>query len=136
MATKVSGYTGISFPFRVGNNGGVLLSTTNQYTAEHIIESVRQILGTEYSERVMEAEIYSDVDASVFEPNDELAQEMLAEQIVANLERLEERISVDTSGIDFYTIETDSGEEELYANITFTVEDYQTTYTASNVRIN
>ena len=111
------------------------MSTTDQYSAEHIVESVIQILGTKYTERPMEAEIFSDIDATIFEPNDEISQGILADQIVADLERLESRISLSSEDIELFTIETESGEECLYANITFLVDDYETYYEANNVYI-
>ena len=130
-----SGYTGISFPFRVGNSGGVVLSTTNRYSAEHIVESVIQILNTKYTERPMEAEIFSDIDASLFDLNNQMTRDILADQIVADLRRLEKRISLNTRDIELFTVETDDGIEQLYANINFRVVDYMTTYQAANVYI-
>ena len=40
------GFTGISFPFRVGVKGGVVMSTTNEREVPHIIEAMKQILLT------------------------------------------------------------------------------------------
>ena len=131
----ISGYTGISFPFRVGNNGGVVLSTTSRYSAEHIVEGVTQILNTKYTERPMEAEIFSDIDASLFEPDNEITKGILADQIVADLRRLENRISLNSDDIELFTVETERGENCLYANIIFRVTDYETYYQASNVLI-
>lgn len=131
----VGGYTGVSFPFRIGVNGGVQLSTTDKYNAQHIMESIQQILNTEYSERPMEMEIYSNVDSTIFEPNDKMTQSILAEEIVDCIERLEERVSLSSDDISFYTITTESGAEELYCNLVVYVHDYEAYYTLNNVRL-
>ena len=130
----IGGYMGISFPFRVGNRGGVVTSTTSKYSAEHIIESVVQILSTRYTDRVMEPEIFSEIDTSIFEPNDELTQDILIDQIVTALEELEERITVTAEDIELHTEEKD-GISVLFADITFMVDDYETYYEAKNVAI-
>lgn len=131
----IGGYKGISFPFRVGVNGGVQMSSTDKFSAPHIMESIQQILSTEYSERPMEMEIYSDVDKALFEPNDEIARDFLAEQIAECIERLEDRVSVSPDDIDFFSITTESGVEELYCNMEVYVEDYEAYYTLNNIRL-
>lgn len=44
-------YTGIKFPFRFNNRGGVDTSSTSTYDFPHIKESVMQIVGTNLGER-------------------------------------------------------------------------------------
>ena len=57
-----SGFTGISYPFRLNGVGGVAISTTTEDDATHIAESIIQILGTGYLERPMEGDkFYSNV---------------------------------------------------------------------------
>ena len=59
---KQSGYTGISYPFRINNRGGCAMSTTDTNTPTHIAESIQQILNTDFLERPMEgADIYTSV---------------------------------------------------------------------------
>ena len=48
-----SGFTGISYPFRVTNRGGCAMSTTSKTDPTHIAESIQQIFGTSYLERPM-----------------------------------------------------------------------------------
>lgn len=126
-----SGFTGISFPFRITNRGGCAISTTDINDPTHIEESIRQILGTNYLERPMEGgDVYTSVTSLLFEPNDESLQLVLKTRIVEDLERLEERIECDEDDIDF-TVETDSnGAEMLYANITYNIIKYNTFYTS------
>ena len=71
-------YTGISFPFRIGVKGGVVLSTTTEQEAEHIKESIIQIIGTKPMERIMEYHIKSDVSTYIFDPNDESTRALIA----------------------------------------------------------
>ena len=75
------GYTGISFPFRIGVKGGVVTSTTSTREVPHIIESMKQILRTFKYERTMEYHIYSEVDTDIFEPNDISTHTLLQYQI-------------------------------------------------------
>ena len=125
-----SGYTGISFPFRISNQGGVVLSTTDVNDVPHIEESIHQILGTNFLERVMESEIYSSVQASIFEPNDVSLQQVIKTQILESLERLEERIELTDSDIEL-EVKTDGDVEFLYAIITYKVIKYQTYYSTT-----
>ena len=125
----ISGYTGISYPFRISSQGGVVTSTTSETDPTHISESIRQILGTRRLERVMESEIYSTVDSLLFEPNNESLQQVLRARIVEDLERLEERIELEEDDIEFF-VETEGDNEFLYATITYKIIKYQTHYTA------
>lgn len=117
------GYTGISFPFRIGNKGGVVLSSTDRYSVPHIIESMEQILGTKFRERVMELSLGSDIDSQIFEPNNESTHGLIKYQIVQALEEQEPRIEVTTEGINII-----NKEEELIAEIDFVVVSYQSNY--------
>ena len=96
-----SGFTGISYPFRISNRGGCVMSTTSRTDPSHIAESIQQIFNTNYLERPMESEIYTTVTPLLFEPNDITLQQVLKTRIVADLERLEERITCDEDGIEF-----------------------------------
>lgn len=125
-----SGYKGISFPFRISSQGGVVTSTTDVNDPTHIAESIKQIFGTSFLERVMESDIYSTVDTVLFEPNDESLQRVLKARMVADLERLEKRIELGEDDIEF-TVDTESDIEYLYATITYKVIRYQTYYTTT-----
>lgn len=125
-----SGFTGISYPFRVNSRGGCSMSTTSATDPTHIIESIEQIFGTNYLERPMEGNyVYTSVSAMLFEPNDIALQQVLKTRMVADLERLEKRITCDEGDIDF-EVEIEDGISVLYAKITFKVIKYDTTYTS------
>lgn len=124
-----SGYTGISYPFRVSNRGGCVMSTTSRTDPTHIAESIQQIFNTSYLERPMEAEVYTTVTALLFEPNDIALQQVLKTRIVDDLERLEERIECDEEGIEF-EVEVEDDVEFLYANITYKIIKYNTFFTS------
>lgn len=124
-----SGFTGISYPFRVSNRGGVVMSTTSKTDPSHIAESIQQIFNTNYLERPMESEIYTTVTSLLFEPNDIALQQVLKSRIVDDLDRLEERIECDEDGIEF-EVEVEDNVEFLYANITYRIIKYNTYYTS------
>ena len=125
-----SGYTGISYPFRISNRGGCVMSTTSKTDPTHISESIQQIFNTNYLERPMESDIYTTVTSLLFEPNDLTLQEVLKSRIVSDLERLESRIECDSSGIEFEVVVEEDGSEYLYANITYKIIKYNTFYTS------
>ena len=124
-----SGFTGISYPFRVNNRGGVSMSTTSATDPTHIAESIRQIFNTSFLERPMESDIYTTVTSLLFEPNDEALQAVLKSRMVDDLERLEERVTGSEDDIEF-TIEIEDDVEFLYANLTYTIIKYNTSYTS------
>ena len=124
-----SGFTGISYPFRITSRGGVAMSTTSATDPTHIKESIEQIFKTGPLERPMEGDdIYSSIYPLLFEPNDTVLQNVLRAQMVEDLQRLEPRIEVSGNNIEFVVETEDNGVEVLYANITYKVTKYQTSY--------
>jgi phage baseplate assembly protein W len=117
-----TGFTGISFPFRVGVKGGVVTSTTNRLDITHIEESIEQVLRTRPLERCMEYAIHSDIDYDIFEPNDSSTRTLIAYQVEQALSDLESRIEVKN-------VEVYSKDNCVYAEITFKVLKYDTVYT-------
>ena len=126
----ISGYTGISYPFRISNRGGVVMSTTSRNDPTHIAESIQQIFSTNFLERPMESEIYTTITPLLFEPNDLTLQQVLKARMVSDLERLEERVECEEDGIEF-KVEVDSdGAEMLFAIISYKIIKYNTYYTS------
>lgn len=123
-----SGYTGISYPFRISNRGGCVMSTTSKTDPTHIVESIQQIFNTSFLERPMESEIYTTVTSLLFEPNDETLQQVLKSRMVSDLERLEERVECEEDDIEF-SVEVEGDVEFLYATITFKIVKYNKYYT-------
>ena len=97
------GFTGISFPFRIGVKGGVVTSTTGIMDVQHIVEAMTQILHTRPMERCMEYHFKSEIDSNVFEPNDVSIKTLLAYQVKKALAELEDRITVDYASISLIT---------------------------------
>lgn len=124
-----SGFKGISYPFRISNRGGVVMSTTSKHDPTHIAESIQQIFNTNFLERPMESDIYSNVTALLFEPNDVALQQVLKSRIVDDLDRLEERIECDEDSVEF-EVEIEDDVEYLYAYITYKIIKYNTYYTS------
>ena len=123
------GFRGISYPFRISNRGGVVMSTTSKNDPTHIAESIQQIFNTGYLERPMEAEIYTTITALLFEPNDIALQQVLKSRIVDDLERLESRIECDEDGVEF-EVEVEDDVEYLYAYISYKIIKYNAYYTS------
>ena len=123
-----SGYTGISYPFRISNRGGVVMSTTSRTDPTHIAESIQQIFNTNFLERPMESDIYTTVTSLLFEPNDISLQQVLKSRIVADIERLEERVRLGEDDVSFVVEVDDNGVEYLYANITYKIIKYNAYY--------
>lgn len=117
------GFTGISFPFRIGVKGGVVTSTTSVMDVPHIVEAMTQILLTRPMERCMEYHFKSEIDSSLFEPNDVSIRTLLSYQIKEALRELEDRISVDS-------VDITSEDSKVIAVIRFTVLTYNTSHTA------
>ena len=121
------GFTGISFPFRIGVKGGVVTSTTSVTDVQHIIEAMEQILMTRPMERCMEYHFKSDIDNDIFEPNDASSRTLIAYQVEEALRELEDRIRVDS-------IDVESDGEVIIAVIHFTVLKYNTVHGA-NIKV-
>lgn len=115
------GFTGISFPFRIGVKGGVVMSSADVQGVPHIIEAMKQILLTRPNERCMEYAFKSDIDSDIFEPNDVSTHTLLEYQVEEALKQLEDRIEVNSVTI------TSEG-SEIYATIDFKVLAYNTNF--------
>ena len=118
-----TGYTGLSFPFRLNNKGGIAMSTTTVNSPDHINESIAQIILTRLKERPMELDVGSDVQRVVFSPNDPTTHALLRYSIVDALTRLEPRILVSEDGVM-----VGAYENIVYVIVNYTVKEYGTTY--------
>lgn len=122
-----TGFTGISFPFRINGKGGVAMSSTSVMDVPHIIEAIEQILLTKPRERRMEYHFKSDLDTDIFESNDPSLRSLIEHQIREALTNLEDRIEV-------VSVSTYSEDSKVFADITFRVLIYNTTY-SSKVKV-
>jgi len=90
----MSGYKGIKFPFSFSNVGGVATSTVEMDNPAHIIESVRQIVGTRRRERVMRPELGADADDLVFSPQSRSGIQIAIHNIGQQVLRWEKRVDL------------------------------------------
>lgn len=111
----ISVVRGLSFPLRVGNKGGFVMSNH----IDHIEESIVQILSTQLYERVMLPEFGSDIDAYVFDPNEVETQALVQYEIVEALTKYEPRIVIDEDNIE---IEADGS--AMYVTISYALANY------------
>lgn len=121
------GFTGISFPFRIGVKGGVVTSSTSAMDVQHIVEAMTQILCTRPMERCMEYHFKSEIDSSIFEPNDVSIKTLLTYQVTEALRELEDRIAVDS-------VDIISEGSAVIAVIRYTVLAYNTSHT-TNIKV-
>lgn len=124
MANMQQGFRGISFPFRIGVRGGVVMSSTSLLEVPHIIEAMQQILLTHPYERSMEFHFRSQVVENVFDVNGIDTQQLVAYQVKESLRELEDRVEVEDVVIT-------EDKEKMYANITFRVLAYNSVYNAT-----
>ena len=122
-----TGFTGISFPFRIGVKGGVVTSSTRVVNIQHILEAMEQIIRTRPMERCMEYHFKSDIDYDIFEPNDASCRTLIAYQVEEALRELEDRIEVNSVNVQ-------SKDETIVAVINFTVLKYNTVHVA-NIKV-
>ena len=112
------GYRGISFPFRFNGLGSVASSTVETGNPAHILESVRQIIGTRRGERVMRPEFGADADNLVFSPQSNSGIRIAAHNIGQQILRWEKR--VDLQRVDVTRIEDLEAEIDLDIRIKVT----------------
>lgn len=110
--------TGVSFPFRLGVKGGIVMSTTDINSVEHIEESIVQILKTCKFERTMETHMYSDIRSLTFKTIDE-SLKIMTKYMICEALKLETRITVSMEDV----IITDEG-NVLYALIGYRIPQY------------
>ena len=106
---------GVSFPLRVGNKGGFVMSSH----INHIEESIVQIFSTQFYERVMLPEFGSDIDANIFDPNEVETHALIRYEIVEALTKYEPRIVIDEDGIE---IEADGS--NIYVTLSYALANY------------
>lgn len=123
-----SGYKGISFPFRISPQGGVVMSTTSENNPKHIIEGLKQLLQTDFLERPMEPEIGANLGSTLFEPNNETLQAVIKNRIIEAVEEYDERVKVTEQDIEFMVEYEDEMEGFLYAEVNFYIVQYETYY--------
>ena len=128
------GYTGISYPFRIGNQGGVVMSTTSRYESTHIDEGIQQILNTMFLERPMEPDVYSSITDLLFEPEDEVLQGVLKLRISEDIRRLDDRVECKPDNITF-SVENEDGVEFLFAYVTYTIMKYSTQEYTAKIKV-
>ena len=111
-------YKGISFPFRFNNIGGVAASAVEIDNPAHIVESIRQIIGTRRGERVMRPEFGADADDLVFAPQSNSGIRIAEHNIGQQILRWEKR--VDLQRVDITRIEDLEAEIDLDIRIKVT----------------
>lgn len=114
-------YTGISLPFRVGNSGGVVMSSTAVEDATHIIEGIKQLLCTSKFERRMNKDFYSEVETSIFEPEDLGLSTLLQFQV-------KEALTFFDEVIDVISVTPTMRNEKVFVSITFNLKIYDTQF--------
>ena len=113
-------FTGLSFPIRIGNKGGLVISSADKFSAPHIDESLHQIVCTNMYERVMELGFGSNTDLSIFEPNDLSLVNLLTYELLDSISRQERRVTVEEKDITFT-----QEENKIYVHINYLVNNLE-----------
>jgi phage baseplate assembly protein W len=109
MPEVMTGYQGVSFPMRVGPTGKVETSSTNDSEITHIIESVKQIIGTRCGSRDFPGERYSirdfgsNASSVLFSPINSANLQVIKSIIAIALAKWEKRVilkRVEITGVD------------------------------------
>jgi hypothetical protein len=116
-----TGYSGLSFPPRIGAKGGWVLSTTSQVDVAHIKESIQTIIGTYVGERVAEPTFGSEVHEVIFLSMDATLANLLRFKINEALVKWEPRIRVTNVAVNWIDQTGHEQEGTVFATIDFTV---------------
>lgn len=120
-----NGFTGLSFPLRLSNRGGLAMSSTSPIDFSHIEESIIQILCTSIGERVVELYFGSQISTHIFDPTDSSSYSLIKHEIVEALSKFEPRIEVDTSDINLTgKLDEVTGKNFLHITIQYKVIKY------------
>lgn len=117
------GYYGISFPFRIGVKGGIVMSGTSAVNSAHIEEGIIQLLNTSIGERVMEFDTGVNISSALFEPNDESIIALIKYEILKALEAYEPRIELENDDIEIQSVE-EGGRSYVQVTLTYRVVDF------------
>ena len=121
-------FTGISFPFRIGVKGGVVMSSTNTQEVPHIIEGMKQLLLTRPMERVMEYQVKSEISTFVFDPNDASTRALIEYEAQKAIEDVMGDI------VEVKSVTASSNDSSIYVLITFKAKPYTETYSV-NIKV-
>lgn len=116
-------FTGISFPFRIGVKGGVVMSSADDKKADHITESLTQLLGTAPKERTMEYSVYCDIPSHLFSLNDIALEKFLESRVREAVNRCESRV-------DITSLIVTRKNNTVYVNLKYVFIPYNQEYTA------
>jgi phage baseplate assembly protein W len=105
--------SGISYPMRIGPNGGIALSSHD----EEIAESMRLILGTSPGERPMRPEFGCPIHEHIFASTDATTAGLIAFDVRTALRRWEPRIEVN----DVVVTPADDQPSLLHIDVSYTV---------------
>ena len=99
----MSVYKGIAFPFRISpSTGGISLAKFDDSPSGDtslLSQSVRQIIGTQIGERLIEKAFGSSVDTDIFDPDDAVLQNALQSDIFKAVSTWEPRVVI--QGLSF-----------------------------------
>ena len=116
----MSELVGLKFPFEVNAKGGLSLVKQERNDPSIFDGKLEQLLNTNKGERVMENDVFADLDTFVFEPNDQSTKTLLEYQIKqAVLKHIPE--------ITLVSVNVYSEEKSIIAYIMYTIDAYDVT---------
>ncbi len=111
---------GISFPFRFSSRGGNKIGVDQTKDEQHVIESIKQILGTRIGERVFRRAFGSRIHDLVFDPLDDITAALAIRALVEDILRWEPRVEINQGDVEI-GVNTNTGTLTISLVIKFRV---------------
>jgi len=122
-------YQGISFPFRIGGRGGVVMSGRTNTVQQHLKEGLEVLLGTKEFERVMRPLNGLEPLDIFFNDLNGTTKNMAIYKITETIENYEPRVNV--INVDIHEEEQVDGSMAHIITINYTERDMEEVYTVS-----
>ena len=110
---------GISFPFRIGIRGGVVMSEDTYLDLAHLKDSLHQVICTSVGERCLHPEFGSEIATSIFEPDSQSSKTMLEFQTREAIKKDLDHI-VELQGITSYFKDS-----KAYVTLSFSSKEFE-----------
>lgn len=114
---------GLKFPFQINSKGGVSLVKQEKNNSDLFDGKLEQLLGTNKGDRVMECDVFAELDTFLFESTDLTTKTLLEYQVKQCI--LQNMPEITVVSVDVYSVDN-----SLVANIIYQDKVYGTTKTS------
>ncbi len=95
----INGFTGMAYPLKFNGLGKISSSSVEPGNPAHIMESIRQIIGTRQGERVMRPEFGANLEDLVFMPQSHTEISVAVHNIGTQVARWEKRVNLKNADV-------------------------------------